>query len=158
MLRPAPISLRAANAYVKKNHRHHKQTQGHKFSIAAMLNDEIVGVVIIGRPVARHRDDGLTAEVTRLCTDGTKNVCSLLLSRAARAAAAMGYHKIGTYTLPEEGGASLRAAGWTLIGERGGGEWSVPSRSRRPATHPTGVKLLWERDLYPVCREGKGRD
>ena len=63
----------------------------------------------------------MTLEVTRLCTDGTKNACSFLYGKAARAAFALGYRRIGTYTLPDEGGASLRAAGWKLIGERGGG-------------------------------------
>jgi hypothetical protein len=88
-------------------------------------------------------DDGDTLEVTRLCTDGTRNACSFLYGAAARAAFALGYHRIGTYTLPEEGGASLRATGWKLIGERGGGEWG---RTDRPRTtkHPTQPKLLWE--------------
>lgn len=90
------------------------------------------------------RDDGLTAEITRLCTDGTRNACSFLYGRAARAAFSLGFVRIGTYTLPEEGGASLRAAGWTLIGERGGGEWSSPSRPRQSMKSPTGPKLLWE--------------
>lgn len=100
--------------------------------------------MIVGRPVSRHRDDGQTAEVTRLCTDGTKNACSFLYGKAARAAFALGFFRIGTYTLPSEGGASLRAAGWHLIGERGGGEWSVPSRPRKSMKSPIEQKWLWE--------------
>jgi hypothetical protein len=140
----APISLEEANAFVASKHRHHPSVVGHKFSIAAFLGEQLVGVVIVGRPVSRHRDDGATLEVTRLCTDGTANACSFLYGKAARAAFALGYRRIGTYTLPNEGGASLRASGWTLIGERGGGEWSVPSRPRAPAKHPTETKWLWE--------------
>lgn len=101
-------------------------------------------MVIVGRPVSRHRDDGLTAEVTRLCTDGTRNACSFLYGRASKAAFALGFTSIGTYTLPNEGGASLRAAGWRLIGERGGGEWNQPSRPRKLMKSPIGQKHLWE--------------
>lgn len=138
-----PISLAEANAFVQQHHRHHRPVVGHKFSLAAVKDDRLVGVAIVGRPIARFRDDGLTLEVTRLCTDGTRNACSFLYGAAARAAFALGYKRIGTYTLPQEGGASLRAAGWNLIGERGGGSWSRESRPRTDR-HPTQTKLLWE--------------
>ena len=72
------ISLKSANEFVATNHRHHKPVVGHKFSLSAIQDEKIVGVVIVGRPVARMRDNGTTLEVTRLCTDGTRNVCSFL--------------------------------------------------------------------------------
>lgn len=137
------VQLSEANAFVSVLHRHHKPVVGHLFSIGAELDGKLVGVAIIGRPVSRHRDDGHTAEVTRLCTDGTRNACSFLYGAAARAAFALGFLRIGTYTLPNEGGASLRAAGWKLIGERKGGAWSRLRRVRRD-DHPTEPKLLWE--------------
>lgn len=143
-LRHARISLAEANAFVEAKHRHHPPVVGHLFSIGAMRGDVLVGVVIVGRPVARMRDDGATAEVTRLCTDGTRNACSFLYGKAARAAFALGFERIGTYTLPDEGGVSLRASGWHLLGERGGGEWNSPSRPRAPMKSPTGTKWLWE--------------
>ena len=73
-----PVSLRCANAFVQKHHRHHRPVQGAKFALAVTLSgsDSICGVAIVGRPVARHLDDGWTLEVTRLCTDGTPNACS----------------------------------------------------------------------------------
>jgi hypothetical protein len=142
-LRAIPIELEEANAFVAGFHRHHKPATGHKFSIGAALAEKIVGVCIVGRPVSRMRDDGETLEVTRLCTDGTRNACSFLYGAAARAAFALGYRRIGTYTLPDEGGASLRAAGWKLIGQRGGGSWSRGSRPRVDAA-PLQTKLLWE--------------
>ena len=138
------ITLDEANAFVRDHHRHHPPVVGHLFSLGAHREGHLAGVVIVGRPVARVRDDGLTAEVTRLCTDGTRNACSFLYGRAARAAFALGFLRIGTYTLPDEGGASLRAAGWKLIGERGGGQWTTPSRPRRTMKSPTGQKWLWE--------------
>jgi hypothetical protein len=140
-----PIGLRAANAFVATHHRHHGPTRGHKFSISvADSSGEIRGVVIAGRPVARRLDDGDHLEVLRVCTDGTPNVCSILLGAVRRAAKAMGYRpeKIITYTLEGEHGASLRAAGWKLDGSTDGGSWNRPSRSRIDR-HPTERKLRW---------------
>jgi hypothetical protein len=102
-----------------------------------------VRLAILGRPVARKLEDGFIAEVRRVCTDGTPNACSMLLRAAWRTAKALGYRNVITYTLREEGGASLRAAGFTLVTERaGGGRWNGPGR---PATdtHPLGYKCRW---------------
>lgn len=142
-LRIVPMELSEANDFVRRHHRHHQPVPGHKFSLGCARGDLIVGVAIIGRPVARHSDDGWTLEVNRTCTDGTKNANSMLYGAAWRAAKAMGYRRLITYTLPEEGGVSLRAAGWKEIGRRGGGSWSVPSRPRVDK-HPLQEKILWE--------------
>lgn len=105
----------------------------------------ICGVAIVGLPVARLLCDGFTLEVRRVCTDGTRNACSMLYQAAWRAVKALGYRKLITYTLPEEGGASLRGAGWHLVGQRGGGTWDRPKNGRpRVDLHPTQQKLLWE--------------
>lgn len=137
------IGLDEANAFVGEHHRHHRPVVGHLFSIGAALDERIVGVVIVGRPVSRYRDDGVTAEVTRLCTDGTRNACSFLYGAAARASFALGFRRIGTYILASEPGTSLTAAGWRLIGETAGRSWSVPSRPRVD-THPLEPRLLFE--------------
>ena len=141
-----PISLREANAFVERNHRHHKGVTGHKFSIGCTRDGELVGVAIMGRPVSRYLDDGLTLEVTRLCTTGEKNACSMLYGAAARAARAMGYQKIITYTLDTEPGTSLRAAGWQCAGPAGGERWTG---KRRPAAdlYPPQKKLRYEKQL-----------
>lgn len=110
MLTLIPVSLAQANEFVRQHHRHHKPVAGHKFSIGCAENGRLCAVAIVGRPVSRYLDDGFTLEVNRLCSDGTKNACSILYAAAARAARAMGYHKIVTYTLDTESGASLRAA------------------------------------------------
>ena len=138
-----PLELAEANAFIREHHRHHGQVVGHKFSIGAALDSTIVGVVIVGRPVARMRDDGLTLEVTRLCSDGKKNACSFLYGAAALAAFAMGYKRIGTYILASENGASVKAAGWRLIGDAGGGSWSRKGRPRVDKA-PTQGKLLFQ--------------
>lgn len=136
-------SLADANAFVKVHHRHHKPVIGHLFSLGAVLGDELVGVAIVGRPVARMRDDGTTAEVTRLCTNGTRNACSFLYGAAARAAFALGFRRIGTYILASETGGTLKAAGWRLIGQTKGGSWSRPERLRDDK-HPLEPKQLFE--------------
>ena len=141
-----PMSLREANAYVDAYHRHHKSVVGHKFSIGCEKNGQLAGVVIVGRPVSRYLDDGTTLEVTRLCSNGEKNVCSFLYGAAARAAKALGYRKIITYTLDTEPGISLRAAGWTCAGKAGGIRWTG---KRRPAVDlcPPQMKLRYEKTL-----------
>ena len=100
-------------------------------------------MAIVGRPTARMSDDGLTLEVVRVATDGTKNACSALYGACRRAVFALGYKKLITYTLPEEGGASLRGAGWKLIGEAGGGSWNRKDRPRVDK-HPLQKKIRWE--------------
>ncbi len=141
---PVPLSFEAASEFVREHHRHHTPPAGHKFSIGAAADGELLGVVIVGRPVSRHRDDGQTLEVTRLCTTGHPNACSFLYGAAARAAFALGYARIGTYILKSEPGTTLKAAGWKLIGETPGRSWSVPSRPRDDK-HPIEPKLLFER-------------
>jgi hypothetical protein len=133
-LRAVPIDLEGANEFVLRHHRHHGPVQGHKFSIGAAIGDTLVGVAIVGRPVSRRRDDGLTLEVTRLCTDGTRNVCSFLYGAAARAAFALGFTRIGTYIRSDEDGGSVIGAGWRLVGQTPGRSWSVPSRPRKDKT------------------------
>lgn len=143
------MSVRHASAFVAEHHRHHNAPQGAKFALAAWhanigeARERLVGVAIVGRPVSRRLDDGRTAEVIRVATDGTRNACSFLYGAAKRAAQAMGYRKVITYTLPEESGASLRAVGWNRMGITGGGTWS---RSARPRVdkHPTHGKIRWE--------------
>ena len=143
MLDLSPITLPEANEFVGRLHRHHKPVVGHKYSIAVTDGTKVRGVVIVGRPVARRLDDGWTLEVSRCCTDGVKNGCSMLYGAAWRAAKAMGYKRLITYTLPQEGGASLRAAGWRCLGRAGGGNWNVKSRPRVDTEHQQ-KKLRWE--------------
>ena len=139
-----PLDLDEANAFITHHHRHHKPVVGHKFSIGvANETGFIVGVAIVGRPVARGNDNGWTLEVTRVATDGTKNACSILYGAARRATFALGYKRLITYILNTEPGTSLKAAGWKCLGEAGGGSWNCKSRPRVDK-HPTQVKLLFE--------------
>ena len=102
------MSLQKAFDFIARHHRHHRPPRGAKFAAGATLVGELVGVATVGRPVSRQLDDGFTAEVTRLTSDGTRNACSFLLGAAWRASKAVGYRRLVTYTLTEEQGASLR--------------------------------------------------
>lgn len=138
-----PSTIGEARAFVDQNHRHHRAPVGGLFALAASDGVRVVGVAIVGRPVARHLDDSWTAEVTRLATTGERNACSILYASAWRAARALGYRRLITYTLATEGGASLRAAGWRIVGETRAESWHRESRPRTDK-HPTQSKLRWE--------------
>lgn len=151
-----PIILREANAYVAEYHRHNLPTNGHKWSLACYDGDRLCGVAIAGQPIARKLDDGLTIEVRRVCTDGTRNACSKLYGACARVAKEMGYRRIITYTLQSEPGTSLKASGWEDCGEAGGVSWNVPSRPREEyqetlfgveRKYPDERKIRWEKRL-----------
>ncbi len=143
MLKLQPIDFSEACAFVARLHRHHRPPLGSKLQIAANDGEKVVAVIIAGRPVSRHLDDGTTLEVTRCCTDGSRNACSILYAAAWRSAKALGYVRMVTYTLPEEGGASLKAAGWKCVGEAGGGSWTNNTRQRAD-DHPLCSKWRWE--------------
>ena len=152
-----PITFAEAAEFVRLHHRHHGPPVSHKFSLAVNDGDKIVGVIIVGRPVARALDNGYTAEVTRCCTDGTKMAASMLYAAAWRAARAMGYLRLVTYTLIEEPGTSLRAAGFREIGKTRGGSWNCPSRPRVDKA-PTGQKTLWEAAALDAGKEADHAD
>lgn len=135
-----PVSFAEACKFVSQYHRHHHAPQGHKFSIGLALDGKIVGVAIVGRPLARRLDNGWTLEVTRLCTDGTVNACSKLYGACWRVVREMGYRELITYILDTESGVSLRAAGWSCRGPAGGKSWNVPSRPRVDKS-PSQLKL-----------------
>jgi hypothetical protein len=142
-----PLTFKSACEFVNTLHRHHKAPQGHKFSIGLEHEGKLIGVAICGRPVSRHLDNGKTLEVTRLCTDGTKNACSKLYAASRRIAKEMGYHRIITYILESESGISLLAAGWDNEGTAGGGHWSSASRPRSNTSYPTEKKLRYASTL-----------
>lgn len=154
-----PLELSDANAFVDVHHRHHDEVVGHKFSLGAIHQGEIVGAVIVGRPVAKGLQDGWTLEVTRLATDGMERevldrlgrphklgVCSFLYGAAARATFALGYRRLGTYILASEPGTTLVAAGWRMVAEVRGRSWNTMSRPRVDK-YPTLDKVRYEVEL-----------
>jgi hypothetical protein len=153
-MRLRPCELSEASAFITRLHRHHRKPVGHRFSLKAVEGDKTIGVVVVGRPVARHQQDGETVEITRLCTDGTRNACSFLIGAAKRAARALGYRRMISYTLDSEPGASWRAAGMEQAGMVTGGKGWSRDNDKRPVMplfgvsknddHPLGDKRRWE--------------
>ena len=140
-----PITFKAASDYINKHHRHHKATVGCKFCIGLFDGSKMIGCAVCGRPVSRRLDDGLTCEINRLCTDGTKNACSMLYGASCRIAKAMGYKKVITYILESENGASLKASNFTCEGVAGGTHWTGV-RNKGQAI-PAEMKTRWSRHL-----------
>jgi hypothetical protein len=139
----APITVRQANAFVERWHRHSRPVRGGIVALAAVLDARVVGVAVLGRPVARRLHDGRTVEVTRVATDGTRNACSFLYGAARRVAAVLGYERVVTYTRAHESGASLRGAGFQQVAYVRGRSWSCPSRPRVDY-EPWQGKFRWE--------------
>ncbi|OMC12516.1 XF1762 family protein [Mycolicibacterium fortuitum] len=140
-----PITFAEASRFVELHHRHHPPAQGHKFSVAVAKDREIVGVAMVGRPIAPAFDDCWTLEVRRTCTTGECNANSMLYGAAWRAAKALGYQRLITYTLASESGASLRAAGWRVVAERKPRKgWNMPGRPRVDTTEHNLQRTLWE--------------
>lgn len=144
-----PCTLREACEFVANFHRHNKPPQGGLFAVGASDGRSLVGVAVVGRPVARHLQDGGTVEVTRCCVvDGApKGTPSALYGAAWRAAKALGWRRLITYTLQAESGASLRGAGWKVVAElpptRAGTGWvNRPGREWQPVTGQ--AKLRWQ--------------
>lgn len=149
-MRIRPITFKEASAFVSQHHRHHGATVGCKFCLGCYDGDKLIGVAVCGRPVSRCLDNGMVCEVTRLCTDGTRNACSMLYGACARVAKAMGYAKIVTYILETESGVSLRASGWILEGDvKGDRTWGCKSRPRQTKS-PTCRKQRWSKQLNEV--------
>lgn len=144
-MRSRPTTLKEAAEFVGEYHRHHKAPVGHRFSVGAEHGGKLVGVVVVGRPVARQTPQYTVAEITRLCTDGTKNACSFLYGVAARIAKEMGFERIQTFILPSESGTSLKAAGFTFDGISHPGSWQT--RDGRRVDQPTEQKHRWIRGL-----------
>jgi hypothetical protein len=138
-----PITFAECKEFIREKHRHHGVPQGWLWDHAVENDDgELVGVCAVGRPVSRNLDDGYTSEVTRLCTDGTYNACSILYAAARRASEAKGFRRGLTYILESEDGSSLKASGWHFLGETKGGSWDRTQRSRIDK-HPTCKKLRY---------------
>ena len=142
-----PMRLRAANAFIDTYHRHHQAVAGCNFCLSVVDGDEVLGVAIVGRPLARALDTGTIAEVTRLCVKpDVKHACSMLYAASARACKAIGYERIITYILESESGVSLIAAGWAFEENTIGRSWTTPARPRANKTN-TENKKRWGKVL-----------
>jgi hypothetical protein len=144
-LQIVPVTFAEATGFVELWHRHNAPPIGHKFSLGVADGEKLVGVAMVGRPVARHYDDGRTLEVNRTATDGTRNANSMLYGAAWKVAKNLGYRRLITYTQADETGASLRAAGWVVLASRPPRSgWTAPSRPREDRGVDGIPRTLWE--------------
>jgi hypothetical protein len=139
------ITQADAARFIAKHHRHHTPPVGAITCLGLWEGETLVGVGVLGRPVSRMLQAQGVCEITRLCVaPDVLHAASALAARVRLVAQALGFARCVTYTLAEEGGASLRAAGFQADMElAGGGEWSVPSRLREKANYPTARKVRW---------------
>ena len=153
------VTLAQAKEFIRRWHRHHKPPIGWRWghAVASYNNPhkrtaKVVGVAMVGRPVARAINHQEVVEVNRLCVHPELesalvwNAASQLYGAAAREAKQRGFRKIITYTLESESGGSLKAAGWTPEARTKGGSWNTPARSRQDKG-PTCRKIRWAREL-----------
>lgn len=150
-MRIIPCTYKTACEFVNQHHRHHIASQGCKFCLGLVNDNKLCGVAICGRPVSRHLDNGFTLEINRLCTDGTRNACSMLYGACCRVAKAMGYKKVITYILESENGASLKASNFICEGQAGGTHWTGIREQTQMSfienKTPEEMKVRWSKEL-----------
>lgn len=148
MLVAVPVKIAEAKSFVENFHRHAKAPVSALFAVGVSDGAQLVGVAMVGRPVARVLDDGETAEVIRCCVidSAPRNASSFLYGRCWQAARALGWRRLVTYTLQTESGASLRGAGWRTVAElraRDPAHWqSRPGREWQTVVGQ--AKFRWE--------------
>ena len=144
-----PLKQKVAKEWIREHHRHSGVPVGDVIRVGVASGEELVGVGMAGRPVARGLDDGETLEITRICVlDGYENACSMLYGALCRAGGALGYTRAYTYTLAEESGASVRASNFKMDAMLPGrATWDTPSRERNTEKRPEGPKTRWVRHL-----------
>lgn len=147
-LRIQQVTFRAACDFVTTHHRHSAAPVGWRFGAGVYNASDLLGVVMVGRPVARGFDPRRVVEVTRLCMADSAlawNGCSMLYGWAAREAQGRGYELIVTYVRADESAASVKAAGWVAAGEVRGRQWN--SRTRPRALREAVDRMRWHRVL-----------
>lgn len=149
-LRVVPITIKAARRFNYAHHRHNKLATGGLFAVGVADDDgNLVGIGIAGIPKAINAMDGTTIEVSRCCTTGQRNAASMVYGALVRAARALGYKRVITYTRAAEDGASLKASNWVPDVASEGGSWL---RSGRPGRSQPNLFGEMPDDLGPKQR------
>ena len=155
VLEVTPVALDEVQRFIGTHHRHNQAPKRYRFAVGLKNKEgKLVGVAAAAQPVARLLDDGMTIEVVRTCTDGTPNANSMLYGAIVRAAKALGFKKAITYTLEDESGASLKAAGWVIDKANLAPQtWNRPNRYRSDVDlfgsrlPPLKERTRWKKDL-----------
>jgi hypothetical protein len=151
--RIVPVSLKQAKDFIREHHRHCPPPVGWRFGAGVMNGPDLVGVVTVGRPVARALDHRFVTEVNRLCITTTLpsglvwNAASTLYGWAARESKAAGFEHIITYLHASEQGTTIKAAGWEFGYDVRGRSWSTPTRLRAGDCARSPDKVMYYRTL-----------
>lgn len=125
-----PLTLAQANSFAAKQRENYRPFRGRRFAIGCAMDEKLVGIVILGKPVDEALDDGLTLAVNYIHATGGRTAYGMLYGAAARAAKALGYCRIIAF-LPENISSSgLRAAGWKCAGPVESGKPQAPKKLR----------------------------
>lgn len=145
MLSLVAVERRDVRAFIERNHSHHHRPNTWIASVGVSSDGELVCVAVLELPKARMLCNGRTAEVSRVASDRTRHAASKALGAITRAALGLGYHRLVSYTILGESGASYRAAGWWPTAISAGGSWDRPSRpALTRESGQTGQKVRWE--------------
>jgi hypothetical protein len=157
-LKICDVEWSVAREFVRAHHRHNAPPPGWKFGAGLTSGNELVAVMMAGRPVAPNIDHRTVIEVTRVCVKDLQpralgwNACSMLYGYACQEARRLGFQRVITYTRPDEPGTSLLAAGFVRDGMTKGGSWHHKNRPRPNAPKPC-RKQRWRRDLDPSATQ-----
>ena len=148
------IDHASARAFIARHHGHCSPPRVWRFGTTIMNGWTLLGVVVVGNPVAPAFNGTGTVEVNRLCVRRDldpmlrRDCCSKLYGWSAREAERRGFRRIITYTRIDELGTSLAAAGWVCEGPAGGRGWHSKRRSRSNVNAWI-KKVRWSRTLQP---------
>ena len=152
--RHRPISFPVARSFVRRHHAHCNPPVTWRFGQSVFNGHTMLGVIMVGNPVAAALNGRGMLEVNRLCIRRDLpralawNAASMLYGWGAREAERRGWMHIVTYTRADEDGTSLRAAGWVEESRVRGRGWHS-SRRRRSNTNGWIDKTRWGKALRP---------
>ena len=148
ILRVVPATVKAVVPWINARHRHLKRLKGGLLACAISRGEphEWCGAGVVANPAQVWQGTGRCV-ISRVCVvEGVQNGCSMIYGALAGAVRSLGYVEVWTYTLPEEPGTSLRAAGFVDMGMSAGGEHDREGRPRLPAER-SDQKRRWMRRL-----------
>lgn len=140
------MTVKTAQGLIADWHRHLKRVQGGLFAACVMDGDSTIGVGLAANPARVWQGTGRFVIARVAVIEGKPNACSMLYGALCRAGKALGYREAWTYTLPDEPGTSLRAAGFEFMGMTKAEEWDREKRPRNAAVNAE-QKKRWRRRL-----------
>lgn len=156
-LRVVAMTIGQADSVITHRRRHHPPPRGVLFALGVARGDQLVGVVIVGRPVPPAPDDGVTVEVTRTWSDATPHVEVALYRTAWRHARTQSYRRLITHTQAGAIQRGLHAVGLrpvATVPPRAGSH--TPRRERTDRGVDGVCRTRWETTATALAAHGPG--